>query len=68
MKNIDLKSRGAGINTQNRFEPISSDYTDDYADDYIDPDEEPRKIQTKFYNDDTKSILAKNDSPDLAFD
>ena len=68
MKNIDLKSRGAGINTQNRFEPISIDYTDDYADDYIDPDEEPRKIQTKFYNDDTKSILAKNDSPDLGFD
>jgi DNA repair photolyase len=67
-KNIDLKSRGAGINTKNRFEQLDIDYDLSTFDEYFDSDPELVRIKTKFYNDNSKSILAKNDSPDLGFD
>ena len=66
-KNIDLKSRGSGINTKNRFEPLEVDYDLSGFDEYFDTDPEPARIKTIFYNDNSKSILAKNDSPDLPF-
>jgi DNA repair photolyase len=68
MRNLDLKSRGAGINTPNRFEPLHLDYYDDSLEEYFDDALELKKIKTQFFNDTTKSILAKNDSPDLGFD
>lgn len=66
-KHIDLKSRGSGINTKNRFEPFEIDYDLSTFDEYFDSDPEPARIKTVFYNDNSKSILAKNDSPDLGF-
>ena len=59
--------RGAGFNPPNRFEQISIEKSpDDLAQYFEDPDTE-RAILTKFYFDHTKSILAKNQSPDLGF-
>src|SRR5438552_17294508 len=68
MKLLNLKSRGAGLNTPNRFEPLYIDYFDKDAEGYFDEYAEPQKVQTIYYYDNTKTILAKNDSPDLGFD
>jgi len=60
---FSTKGRAAAFNTPNRFEkqhlePIEMDVQ---YDDDIPP------VPTTFYNDASKSILAKNDSPDLPF-
>jgi DNA repair photolyase len=65
LKNIDLKSRGAGINPKNRFEEIYLDYDDKDIEHF---ENEKERIPTTYYFDNTKTILAKNDSPDLGFD
>jgi DNA repair photolyase len=59
------KSRGAGFNPQNRFEEIYIDYLAENHDEEY--NEEKRSVPTTFYIDATKSILAKNDSPDIGF-
>lgn len=62
-----ITGRGAGYNPPNRFEEFPvAETPEDIAEYFDDPDPE-RKILTKFYLDHTKSILAKNDSPDLGF-
>ncbi len=68
MKHLDLKSRGAGLNTQNRFEQFYVDYKDASLEEYFGDIEDTKSIKTEFFNDTSKSILAKNDSPDLGFD
>ncbi|MCX6133137.1 MAG: PA0069 family radical SAM protein [Ignavibacteriales bacterium] len=61
------KGRGAGFNPPNRFESVTVDKVgEDLAQYFIDP-EPDRDVLTKFYSDHTKSILAKNDSPDIPF-
>ena len=58
-----MKGRGAGFNPPNRFEklhfeplPVESD-----------PEDELRPTPTTFYKDTSRTILAKNDSPDVGF-
>lgn len=70
MNNINLKSRGAAQNTKNRFETFHFDFNDESLEEYYDEDGniEVRRIPTQFFTDHSKSILAKNDSPDLGFD
>ncbi|HTK82300.1 MAG TPA: hypothetical protein VL633_08430 [Bacteroidota bacterium] len=58
-----IKGRGASFNPQNRFESISFEPIDVDWDD----GEEGRAPQTVFYRDSSKSIFAKNDSPDVPF-
>ncbi len=58
-----VKGRSASFNPPNRFEkahlvPIDID---------VQYDDDAPPIPTTFYNDTSKSILAKNDSPDLPF-
>jgi DNA repair photolyase len=65
---IEIKGRGAGFNPQNRFEELHVDYYSEDVLQYFDIEEDERKIPTRFYLDTSKSILAKNDSPDLGFD
>jgi len=57
------QGRGAGYNPANRFERTSYEQDEDW---YDDP-EEPQQ-RTVFIADNTKSILATNESPDLGFD
>jgi len=61
------RGRAAGYNPPNRFESIAAgSVEDELAEYFIDP-EPDRNILTKFYIDHTKSILAKNNSPDIPF-
>jgi DNA repair photolyase len=56
--------RGAGFNPPNRFEARSFEPVE------IDvpcEDDEPRTLKTTYLRDTSKSILSKNDSPDLGF-
>lgn len=67
MSQASVTGRGAGFNPPNRFEELHIERApEDIAHYFEDPDPE-RKILTKFYFDHTKTILAKNDSPDIGF-
>ncbi len=54
--------RGALSNPPNRFERLNIEITES------DETGEEKRIQTRYYADDSKTILARNDSPDLPFD
>lgn len=56
-----VHGRGAADNPPNRFLPLARVPLPDY-----DPAEDPAP-QTQFFHDNTKSILARNDSPDIPF-
>lgn len=58
-----LKGRGTGLNPTNRFEAASLEAFDDGWDEQED-DVKPR---TSLIKDTTRSIIAKNDSPDICF-
>jgi DNA repair photolyase len=61
------RGRGAAFNPKNRFETLATEKAPaDFAEYFEDP-EEGRSVLTKFYVDHTRSILAKNDSPDIGF-
>jgi radical SAM superfamily enzyme YgiQ (UPF0313 family) len=62
-----IKSRSTTLNVQNRFEELYVDYHDENLEHQY-YDEEFKPIETKFFNDTSKSILARNDSPDLGFE
>lgn len=55
------RGRGTGLNPMNRFEEIVYE-----RDEAADPAEEPAP-RTRFFKDATRSILVKNDSPDIPF-
>ncbi len=56
-------ARGASGNPANRFEAMHVEL------DPIDPTEEERpKIATQFFRDDTKTIISRNNSPDVGFE
>lgn len=59
-----FKGRGTGQNPSNRFESTAREPFDDG---WTMDDETPRP-QTMMVRDTTRSIIARNDSPDLAFD
>lgn len=65
MNNQNIKGRGSQFNLPNRFEEIHLDHSEH---DEIPADEfgeEEKKIPTVFYNDHSRSVLVKNNSPDL---
>jgi len=55
------RGRGTALNPTNRFEEISYEWEES-----ADPSETPAP-KTRFFKDNTKSILVKNDSPDISF-
>src|SRR6266849_10393161 len=61
--NESIKGRGAAYNPANRFERLRFEPLE------IEWDEEDgdRPRQTVFYRDASKSVLSKNDSPDIPF-
>ncbi len=61
----DFKGRGTELNPGNRFIDIKLEVLDEYLEHTKDEDE--GRPQTQFINDNSKSILSKNDSPDLGF-
>jgi DNA repair photolyase len=54
------KGRGANLNPPNRFERLHVEPLDDHW-------EDDRTVETEFLVDASRTILAKNDSPDLDF-
>jgi len=56
--------RGASSNTPNRFEAHRIELEPDAL---VDDDGVPLPLRTQFFRDDTRSILAWNDSPDIPF-
>jgi len=68
MNKSKLKGRAAQINPKNRFEKL---HIEDFEDENIigqDEFQTEKKIQTIFYKDDSRSVIAKNDSYDVGFD
>jgi DNA repair photolyase len=58
-----IKGRGAAFNPPNRFEKLHFEPLQIERG----PEDEFRSIPTIFYKDSSRTILAKNDSPDLGF-
>src|SRR5687768_4758671 len=56
-----IRGRGTAGNPGNRFEPLHYE-----ADPEVDPSEVPAPA-TRFYRDHSRSIIARNDSPDVGF-
>ena len=63
-----MHGRGASWSPANRFEKLHVDVMDT---DVVDPvaalEERPRRA-TQFFRDGTKTIIARNDSPDVGFE
>jgi DNA repair photolyase len=57
-----MRGRGAPANPPNRFEPLSYSRDPDWT------DPEDPAIETQFFKDTSRSIIAYNDSPDVGFD
>jgi DNA repair photolyase len=63
-----IRGRGASWSPANRFEKFHVDLTDvDLVDDDPEPSEKPRRA-TQYFRDDTKTIIAHNQSPDVGFE
>lgn len=60
-----MKGRGTSDNPHNRFEKTTC-ATDEYVQRF--PDEETSLPRTQFINDPSRTILTKNNSPDVGFD
>ena len=63
-----IRGRGASWSPANRFEKFHVDVNDvDIVD--VDPEETKRpRRQTRFFRDQTKTIIARNNSPDVGFE
>src|SRR3954465_8012508 len=60
-----FRGRGASINPANRFEKLHVE--EDFSE--LPPDKaEPRRVRTIYLRDDTKTIIARNNSPDVGFE
>jgi hypothetical protein len=57
-----IRGRGAGDNPANRFESLA------YERDPDAPDDEAPAIRTQFLKDHSKTVLSKNNSPDIPFE
>lgn len=57
-----IQGRGASYNPGNRFEKL---HLDELSDEMEKPHEE--RVQTTYFRDSSRTILAKNDSPDVPF-
>src|SRR5690348_2182642 len=63
-----IHGRGASWSPANRFEKLHVDLTDvDLVDDDPEAEEKPRRA-TQYFEDKTKTIIARNQSPDVGFE
>lgn len=58
-----IKGRGTALNPENRFEPLRLEADPEWLE-----RERLTSVETHYFVDTTKDILAKNDSPDVSFD
>src|SRR6202158_6525219 len=63
-----IHGRGASWSPANRFEKMHADLTDvDVVDAHPEEDDKPRRA-TQYFRDGTKTIIARNQSPDVGFE
>jgi len=63
-----IRGRGASWSPANRFERLHVDFHDfDGNDADFEPSERPRRV-TQYFRDGTKSIITRNNSPDVGFE
>lgn len=66
--NSDLiRGRGAQLNPKNRFEKLHLNYNENADEVFPEEDLPEKKVDTIFYKDESKTIIAKNDSYDVGF-
>jgi DNA repair photolyase len=66
--NGPIRGRGASWSPPNRFEKLHVDLEDaDFIDVDLAGEERPQR-KTQFFSDDTKTIIARNNSPDVGFE
>src|SRR5688572_32414743 len=65
---LPIKGRGAAFDPPNRFERLRVE--DDLEHWENDPDgvEELKKVRTEYYVDSSRTVIARNDSPDIPFE
>lgn len=64
-----IRGRGAQFNPKNRFEKFSfEDFKNDELDSFIAEDDDEIKIPTEYFADDSKTVIARNDSYDVGFE
>lgn len=65
---LKIRGRAAQANPRNRFEKFSlENFKDDELDSFAEENDE-LKIPTQFFVDDSKTVIAKNDSYDVGFE
>src|SRR5213079_164765 len=63
-----IRGRGASWSPANRFEKLHVDLTDrDVVDVDLETEERPRR-ETQYFRDETKSVITRNNSPDVGFE
>lgn len=64
-----MKTRGTALNPHNRFQPLVSDRTRD-DDWYRDPEDDlnPDSLATEVRDEQVRTIISRNQSPDIPFD
>ena len=68
VKERQAKGRGAVSNRTGRFERHQREAADDGWDDAADPETEPTPFPTSLSVDSARTIIARNESPDIPFD
>lgn len=63
---MNIKNRGALSNPPGRFEILTNEFYDDGWDHF--PEEDLPKLPTTYSKESAKSIITRNDSPDIGFD
>ncbi|QDK39557.1 PA0069 family radical SAM protein [Bdellovibrio sp. NC01] len=61
----DIRGRGASSNIPNRFDSLKYEAEPQDFDNYL--EEEKPRLQTQILKDTSRSVLTKNDSPDIGF-
>ncbi len=67
MEKRGYTGRSSGFNPPNRFEEIKVELPPEDLAEYFEPVNQEEGIPTRFYVDRSRSILAKNSSPDVGF-
>jgi hypothetical protein len=65
---ISPRGRGAGFNPPNRFDPEHHEIELENVEDDADYLESLRRPETEFLPDRSRTVIARNDSPDVGFE
>ncbi len=68
MNKSKYRGRGTELNPPNRFEKLHIEETDDILENVDYWEEDEMKLETLFYKDNSRSVIAKNNSEDIYFD